>query len=232
MITTGVTVGRFRVESSVFRGAEPDENRHDIEMGKLDSWSSRLGFTPTRDWSLQVSHGHLADPEAARPGDIERTTASVAHNRAWHDGNAATALIWGRNHEEHGNFNSYLLESTVNFRDANYLYSRLELLDKAGLLEENVFGRPGRIAPETHSDGDSFRYANNERNSSGYIFQYCIRRKSRGDKNAGSIGAGLTNGLSCGLGVAATAGGAAATAAGLAVWVQGTQSRNGFSQPK
>jgi len=143
VITAGVTAWRFRIESSLFRGAEPDENRKDIEMGKLDSWSGRIWFTPTPDWSMQFSYGHLVNPEAIEPGNLKRLTASVSYNRPWSDGNWATSLIWGRNHERAGNSNSYLLESTANFLDKNYLYTRLELADKPGLLEENIFGRRG-----------------------------------------------------------------------------------------
>ncbi|MEK6301738.1 MAG: c-type cytochrome [Acidobacteriota bacterium] len=143
VITAGVTAWRFRVETSLFHGAEPDENRKDIEMGKLDSWSGRVWFTPTPDWSMQFSYGHLVNPEAAEPGNLQRLTASVSHNRSWEDGNWASSLIWGRNHERHGNSNAYLLESTGNFLDKNYLYTRMELVDKQGLLEENIFGRPG-----------------------------------------------------------------------------------------
>lgn len=48
-------------------------------------------------------------------------------------------MIWGRNHESHGaletfNLNGYTAESTVNFPDKNYFYTRLELVDKNGLL--------------------------------------------------------------------------------------------------
>jgi len=143
VITAGVTAWRFRVEASAFHGAEPDEQRKNIETGKLDSWSGRLWFTPTPNWAMQFSYGHLVHPEALEPGDVKRMTASVSHNRSWADGNWATSLIWGRNEESHGNSNSYLLESTVNFLDKNYLYTRMELVDKAGLLEENIFGRPG-----------------------------------------------------------------------------------------
>jgi len=143
VITAGVTAWRFRFESSLFHGAEPDENRKDIELGKLDSWSGRVWFTPTPNWSMQFSYGHLVHPEILEPGNLKRLTASVSYNRNWSDGNWATTLIWGRNHELHGNSNSYLLESTANFIDKNYLYTRLELVDKQGLLEENIFGRAG-----------------------------------------------------------------------------------------
>jgi hypothetical protein len=143
VISAGITAGRFRVESSLFHGAEPDENRKDIEMGKLDSWSGRAWFTPTTDWTVQFSYGHLVDPEAAAPGNLKRLTASISHNHSWKDGNWASIVIWGRNGERHGTSNSYLLESTANFLDRNYVYTRMELVDKSGLLEENIFGRPG-----------------------------------------------------------------------------------------
>jgi len=143
VITAGVTAWRVRIEGSLFRGAEPDENRKDIEMGKLDSWSGRIWFTPTPDWTMQFSYGHLVHPEILEPGNLKRMTASVSYNRSWDSGNWATSLIWGRNHELQGNSNSYLLESTANFLDKNYLYTRMELVDKPGLLEENIFGRPG-----------------------------------------------------------------------------------------
>jgi hypothetical protein len=154
VFTAGVTAWRFRVEGSIFRGAEPDENRKDIELGKLDSWSGRIWFTPTPNWTMQLSRGHLTNPERLVPGDLDRTTASIHHNRTWADGNWASSLIWGRNHEAHGNSNAYTFESTVNFREKNYLYTRLELGDKNGLLQENIWGRPGLVADHSIDDVD------------------------------------------------------------------------------
>jgi hypothetical protein len=101
---------------------------------------------------MQISYGHLVNPEALEPGNLQRLTASISHNRSWEDGNWASSLIWGRNHERHGNSNAYLFESTANFLDKNYLYTRLELVDKQGLLEENIFGRPG--LNEFHTGGN------------------------------------------------------------------------------
>ena len=53
-------------------------------------------------------------------------------------GNWATSLVWGRNREGHDGhtfrLNSYLVESTLNFRDKNYLYGRAELVDKKDIL--------------------------------------------------------------------------------------------------
>lgn len=153
VFTAGVTAWRFRVEGSVFRGAEPDENRKDLELGKLNSWSGRVWFTPTPNWTMQVSRGHLTNPEALEPGDLDRTTASISYNRSWSDGNWASSLIWGRNDEDHGVSNAYLFESTANFKDKNYLYTRIELGDKIGLLQENVFGRAG-LTDHHHQEGN------------------------------------------------------------------------------
>ena len=94
---------------------------------------------PNRNWTLQVSHGFLRSPENQEPDiDERRTTASVQYNRAIHRGNWASAFVWGRNHVsgpgEIHNLNSYTAESTVNFRDKNYVYTRLELVDKDDLL--------------------------------------------------------------------------------------------------
>lgn len=152
VFTLGMTAGQFRVESSVFRGAEPDQNRATIDLGKLDSYSGRLWFAPTANWTMQISYGYLTNPEALEPGDLRRLTASVHHNRSWREGHWASSLIWGRNDEEHGDSNAYLLESTVNFRDKNYLYTRLELADRLGLLQENIFGRRGLIPARVIGD--------------------------------------------------------------------------------
>jgi hypothetical protein len=89
---------------------------------------------------MQISHGFLKNPEALEPGDVRRTTASVSYNMPLVRGNWATSFIWGRNHESHGgeifNLNGYVAESTVNFQDKNYLYTRLELVDKNALLRD------------------------------------------------------------------------------------------------
>lgn len=136
VITTGFDVGRLRVEGSLFNGREPDEVRHDFDFARLDSWSFRGAFRPTADWALQYSYGYLNEPEAHEPGDIRRQTASVTYNRALHQGNWATSFVYGTNfklHEQHRQ-HSFLVESTVNFRRRNYVYSRVEALDREELF--------------------------------------------------------------------------------------------------
>jgi len=145
VVTGALTVGRFRFEGSGFHGREPDENRAAIELGRIDSYSFRVGFLPTPNWAMQFSYGHLDTPEALTTSDVIRHTASITWNRPLRSGNIASALVWGRNSEVHGVSNSYLLESTVNFLRKNHAYFRGELLDKQGLYEDNIFGRLGLV---------------------------------------------------------------------------------------
>ena len=78
VVTLGADRGPLAIETSFFRGREPDEHRYDLEFGTLDSWSARVWFRPTPAWSLQASHGFLHEPEALEPGDQRRTNASVS----------------------------------------------------------------------------------------------------------------------------------------------------------
>jgi hypothetical protein len=139
VLTTGFTYRWLKLEGSIFNGREPDENRYDFDAHKWNSRSARLTLSPNKNWSAQVSYGFLRSPEGQEPAaDIRRATASLQYNRAFNRGNWAAAFIWGRNHvSEPGevkNLNGYTAESTVNFLDKNYLYTRLELVDKDDLL--------------------------------------------------------------------------------------------------
>ncbi|MFL6207826.1 MAG: hypothetical protein ACJ74W_03210 [Pyrinomonadaceae bacterium] len=137
--TTGFTYRWFKLEGSLFNGREPDENRYNFEAHPWNSRSARLSFAPNNNWTFQLSHGFLRHPEALEPGDTRRTTASAQYDRQFTRGNLAAAFIWGRNHISRAdgdiaNLNSYTGEATVNFIDKNYLYTRLELVDKDELL--------------------------------------------------------------------------------------------------
>jgi hypothetical protein len=139
VFTTGFTYRWFKLEGSVFNGREPDENRYDFDSHRWNSRSARLSLMPNKNWTMQVSHGFLRSPEGQEPQtDIRRTTASIQYNRPFNRGNWAAAFVWGRNHAsspgEIHNLNAYTAESTVNFLDKNYFYTRLELVDKDDLL--------------------------------------------------------------------------------------------------
>lgn len=149
VLTAGLTAGKFKFEASLFRGREADEDRVRLDLGKLDSHSFRVWYTPTTNWAMQVSWGRLQNPETLHPGELKRATASFSYNKPLARGNWASTLVWGRNDEydpffnERSHTNAYLFESTVSVAERNHFYTRLELLDKQGLLVQNIFRRPG-----------------------------------------------------------------------------------------
>ena len=138
MVTTGIVIDRVKVEASAFNGREPNEQRWSIQLAALDSWSGRVSVAPSRNWTAQYSYGRLMHPEAAEPGNERRQIASVEYDRPFAEGNWAATAVWGRKHKEadQRNLNSYLLESTVNFRRRDYAFTRLELVDKDELFPE------------------------------------------------------------------------------------------------
>lgn len=152
VITAGITYRNVRLEASGFRGLEPDEDRWDIDSGKIDSWSTRLTVNPGRNWSIQYSIAQLRSPEARAPSeDLRRMTASIIYNRPISRGNWASMLLWGRNQNlEDGNIgNAFLLETTLRFLDRNNLWARIENLDRTNelllvptpVLSERYFAR-------------------------------------------------------------------------------------------
>jgi hypothetical protein len=157
VLTTGFTYRWLKLEGSVFNGREPDENRYDFDSHKWNSRSARISIMPNKNWVMQASYGFLRSPEAFEPDlDIRRATASLQYNKPFNHGNWASAFIWGRNHTsrpgETHNLNGYTFESTVNFLDKNYLYTRLELVDKNELLRA-----PDRALLGITADHPSFR---------------------------------------------------------------------------
>ena len=151
VITTGFVVSRLKVEGSVFNGREPNEKRYGIQFAPLDSWSARLNIAPTQNWTAQYSYGRLEHPEALEAGSQFRQTASIEYIKPFTAGSWATSLVWGRVHKilENRNLNGYLLETTLNFRSNNYLFSRVELVDKDELFPANLAPQLFRIAAYT-----------------------------------------------------------------------------------
>jgi len=153
VLTTGITYRWIKLEGSVFNGREPDENRYNLDAHKWNSRSARISIMPNQNWVIQTSYGFLRSPEASEPDtDIRRATGSVQYNRPLKRGNWASAFVWGRNHTsspgETHNLNGYTFESTINFQNKNYLYTRLELVDKNELLRTIDRARLG--IPDDH----------------------------------------------------------------------------------
>lgn len=126
VVSAALDHGRFTVESSLFNGREPDDDRWDLmDPGALDSWSVRGWFRPNDEWELQASTGHLREPEQLEPGDIQRTTLSASWLRQRATGFSAVTVAFGRNHKSHDDANAFLAESTIS-RGSNAVYGRFE----------------------------------------------------------------------------------------------------------
>jgi hypothetical protein len=117
------------VEASAFHGAEPDEDRWDIDPGAPDSVSGRVKVSLLSGWSGQFSHGFLKHPEALVPGDLRRTTASLHYGERG-DRPLAASFVWGHNREDHGSSDSFLLEGAWQLTPKDHLYARAERVDK------------------------------------------------------------------------------------------------------
>ncbi|WP_293992449.1 hypothetical protein [Sphingomonas sp.] len=124
VITAGVSSDRWQFEGSAFRGREPDQHRWDIEMPRLDSWSVRATWNPSRYWSAQVSYGRLKSPEALEPGvDEARTTASVQYARG---GFSALAGFSSKNRLPGRALTAWIGEANWNLGVHHALFGRVE----------------------------------------------------------------------------------------------------------
>jgi hypothetical protein len=144
VVTLGITHRNLRLVASGFHGREPDEFRWNINSGKIDSWSARVTFNAGQNWSAQYSIAQLHSPEALAPAeDTRRMTSSLQYNRPLRKGNWASLLLWGRNQDISGNVgNSCLIESTLRFLDRNYVWTRIENVDRTNDLLSDESPKP------------------------------------------------------------------------------------------
>lgn len=136
--TAGLVSGPWKLEASSFTGREPDQHRWDIERPRFDSWSARVSFNPSPNWSLQLSHGFLKSPEALEPEvNQRRTTASATYNRPLVDGNWQTTFGWSRNDNRPGRkLDAWLLDSAWS-KGVHTVFGRAETVSKDELFEES-----------------------------------------------------------------------------------------------
>ena len=131
VVTTGVFTSRWKAEASLFNGREPDENRWDIDLDALDSFSGRISFAPSPNMVLQVSAGHLNEAEAGEGSlpraDVDRVTASLTYHRRVGAGSLwASTLAWGRNDERNLVSYAFLAESSVTVAERDVWFGRVE----------------------------------------------------------------------------------------------------------
>ena len=129
VVRGGIGLRQWRFEASWFHGREPDEDRLDLDIGKLDSYAARIAWSRGR-WNAQVSAAHLTQPERVSPYDADRVTASIAYDST----DDVRALSWlagfGQKREVHGNFEAYLLEGSYRSSPSNTFYGRIESVAK------------------------------------------------------------------------------------------------------
>lgn len=147
VLTAGYIYDKWKIEASGFRGREPDDHRFDIEPPKLDSYSTRLSYNPTPNWSFQTSWGFIKSGEQIEPNvNEDRVTASATYNKPFGDNNWATTFVWGRKMNDPGHtLDGFLLESALVFDDTHTFFARAEHVEEDELFE----GGPleGQITP-------------------------------------------------------------------------------------
>ncbi|MBS1797037.1 MAG: hypothetical protein JSS81_24635 [Acidobacteria bacterium] len=132
VLTAGYNFGKFKFEASAFKGREPDENRWNFDAPRLDSFSARFSWNPTKEWAFQVSHGYLKNPEPSEPGIriMRRTTASAVFNRSFDENkNLAASFVWGQNYANGNRSNAFLFEGDYDF-NKNSVFGRFERVQK------------------------------------------------------------------------------------------------------
>ncbi len=132
VLRAGITFGSITVEGSTFRGAEPDENRRNIERPRLDSYAGRVRVD-SGPWHAQVSAGHLTQPEWYEPYDQNRITASLGYEGTVRTRPLSITAVWGGTREFNGfngNADGYLLEWDLRAAPRSTVYGRAEVDDK------------------------------------------------------------------------------------------------------
>jgi hypothetical protein len=154
VLTAGLYGDRWKVEGSLFNGREPDEERTDLDLGALDSYSGRVWWLPTERWALQLSGGRMNDAEPGHSADEPRVdmtrwvASATYHERIGELGLWATTGAAGHAVEEGTGTSAALLESSVNLRERHTFFGRVEWAQKTGhdlgidapALDDEIFG--------------------------------------------------------------------------------------------
>lgn len=144
VVTAGFSFGKAKIEASAFNGTEPNENRWNFDKPRLNSFSGRLSWNPTKDWAFQISHAYVRNPEPLEPQIriLRKTTASAIYNKTFDENRSwASTFVWGQNYANGEPSNSFLFESNYDFFK-NAVFGRFETVKKSG--EDLVLDAPLR----------------------------------------------------------------------------------------
>ena len=158
--TLGWAHDRFKIETSAFKGREPDEERWGIDEPKLDSWSVRASWNPSSDWALQASYADVSAPEQLEPDEDEtKWSASVLHTRRLGEtGWWSSTLAWGRKTNSHDESkDGWLLESALHPNDRWTVFARAERIER----------REEQLLPEDAHDDEEQQHEHSERDEIG-----------------------------------------------------------------
>ena len=141
VLTVGVYSPRWKAETSVFNGREPDDSRADLDLGAFDSVSARASFLPTERLALQVSAARLREawtdfPFPSQDPATRMTASAVYHRPLAANGIWATTVAFGTNHAREivlgggildATTAAGLVESSVTFSDRHTVFGRGEV---------------------------------------------------------------------------------------------------------
>ncbi len=141
VVSAGVYSPRWKVETSIFNGREPDDSRTDLDLGAFDSVSARASFLPSERLALQVSAARLRDAWTDFPFSSQdsatRMIASAMYHRPWAaEGIWAMTVAFGTNHAREivlgggildATTAAGLLESSVTFSERHTVFGRAEV---------------------------------------------------------------------------------------------------------
>lgn len=177
VITLGLRRGVWQVETSAFHGREPDEDRTDLDLGPLDSYSLRFSWIHGGS-RAQFSIGDLEEPHVTEPGDVTRLTASLEHEGEVGGRALALTFAWGQNREVFAVENGWLTEATLQILNRGTGYLRGELVDK------HILGAGG-----AHPPGQQHPHIISRVGALTVGYQYQLWRDAT---NAIAVGADLT----------------------------------------
>jgi hypothetical protein len=133
VLTAGLYSKTWKIESSAFNGREPNENRWNLDLRRLDSYSGRVTVNPVREWSFSGWYGYLASPEELHPDEsVHRYGASALHGGKGLRGGtwSSTFLVGANSHGGHVQ-GSALAESNLEVGLKNSFFTRAEYVRKS-----------------------------------------------------------------------------------------------------
>ena len=140
IVTLGLHSPRWKVETSVFNGREPDDSRVDLDLGAFDSFAARISFLPTEHLALQLSGARLRDawtdfPIQGQDPAARLTASAIYHKPVGTQAIWASTLAIGANHARERvsgtvrdtTTGAALVESSLTLSDRHTFFGRAEM---------------------------------------------------------------------------------------------------------